>query len=319
LNEETTLDSNHPTLKARALAVSTENALPYPYAVTKRETALFEVDPKHRDGVREQRKLPKGSVFAVVGAWNTLDEFDQRQRLALLTSGQFVSVRDLEPARFPKSKAVLLDAIQYQLPLAFLRHSDPTASATEVVPLTGTSRVVDGERRWAKTKGGDVRESEVIVVRKRQEFPSFIDHHTHFADFDLTHGSIVLYDGKTPTFASVALKLPTRKPTSGVSHVRSKRITATAEPPPNANGSGREQRDRAWVIELDNGLVLQAATAPGALDAANAGEADDAPVVAFHPDDAKRVFQWLSPELPEYWHGVVVDEPSKNGATILLH
>lgn len=311
LNEETTLDPNHPTLKARALAVSMENALPYPYAVTKRETTLYEVDPKHRDGVREQRKLPKGSVFAVVGSWNTLDEFDQRQRLALLTSGQFVSVRDLEPSRFPKSKAVLLDGTHYQLPLAFLRHVAPSATVASVVALSGLGRVVDGERRWAKTAGGDVRESEAIVVRKRQEFPSFVGQNTRFAELDLSSGSLVLYEGKTPTFASIALRLPARKPVTGVSYVRSKQITARSV--------GREVRDRAWVLELDNGLVLQAATAPVTHDAVNAGEAADAgDAVEFHPDDAKRLFHWLSPELPEHWHGVVADEPKKNGATILL-
>jgi hypothetical protein len=311
LNDETTLDENHPTLKARALGASVENTLPYPYAVTRRDATLYEIDPKHQDGVREKQILEKGSVFAVVGSWNTLDEFDQRKRLALLTSGQFVQVRDLDPLRLPKSFGVLLDGLRHKLPLAFTRRtgSDSTPSV-EVMELTGTSRIIDGERHWMKTDGGTIRERDAALLRLRQQFPSFVSKTTHFADIDLSGGSVILYEGKQPTFATVALSLPEKKPDPGITYVRSKQVTLPQEQSDDAVNA-TSLRDLAWVIEAGDGLLIHAATHPRKFRHPTSLE--------LHPEDAKRLFQWLSPEVPENWHSITTAEPKQEGAAILLH
>jgi hypothetical protein len=99
LDEQTTIDPNHPTLQARGLSPNREADLPYPYAAARRTLALYEPDPNHRDGVRERGRLATGSTFAIVGSWETLDDYDQRQRLAMLTLGVFVPTRDIEPVK----------------------------------------------------------------------------------------------------------------------------------------------------------------------------------------------------------------------------
>jgi hypothetical protein len=311
LNDETTLDENHPTLKARALGASIENTLPYPYAVARRDATLYEIDPKHQDGVREKQILEKGSVFAVVGSWNTLDEFDQRKRLALLTSGQFVQVRDLDPLRLPKSFGVLLDGIHHKLPIAFAhRTASDSTNAIEVIELTGTSRLVDGERQWTKTEGGTLREKEATIIRLRQEFPSFVTKTTHFADIDFSVGSVILYEGKLPTYATIALSLPEKQPNTGISYVRSKQVTLPQEKIDDSL-KATTLRDLAWVIEVDNGLLIHAATHPRKFHHTSSLE--------LHPEDAKRLFQWLAPEVPENWHSITTTEPKQEGAAILLH
>jgi lipoprotein-anchoring transpeptidase ErfK/SrfK len=276
---------------------------------------LYEPDPKHNDGVREQRKIAKGSIFAVVGTWNTLDEFDQRQRVALLTSGQFVSVRDIEAAKLPQSVAVTLDGTNHKLPLAFVVAEESTSnhviSPSEVVKLTGASRLVDGERLWTRAHGGTLRDRDAIVVRARQEYPSFVDKHTHYADLDLTRGVLVLYEGKTPSYVTLAMRLPRKKPT-GTAYVRNKQVTTPSSA--RVDGATAERRDLAWHLELDNGLVVQAAAGLNGYR-----ESSQSGAVELHPDDAKRLFQWLLPELPSNWHGVVVSDPEREGSPILLH
>ena len=119
LDPQTTLDPHHPTLQARGLRADPQAHLPYPYARTRRALPLFEPDPEHREGVRERGRMNQGSTFAIVGSWDTLDEYDQRQRLAMLTLGVFVPTRDLEPLHLDSASGVTLDNTTAKLPLAF--------------------------------------------------------------------------------------------------------------------------------------------------------------------------------------------------------
>jgi hypothetical protein len=325
LDKGTTLDENHATLRVRSMAANRAQSLPYPYAVTRQETSLYELDPKRRDGVREQRRLGKGSVFAVIGSWDTLDEFDQKQRLAMLTTGSFVPVRDIEPARFGTAWLTAVGAGDARVPFAFitgkeassyrLSRGKPEATARiakRMLPLTGASRVIEQERYWAWSNEEYVRETDVVVIRKRQEFPSSVTKTTHVVDFDFSRGAMVLYEGQTPFYASVVLRLPRREAKPELSHVTAKYVTLPAGPP-NRRGDAT-RLDTAWVVELDNGLRIAAASNP------NLGnEAAPVGTIELHPEDARQVFQWLRPEVPEHWHGVITNRAERQASAILVH
>ena len=68
------LDMKHPTLQAMSLDPELNQALPYTYARTVKETPLFEQAPARGDAVKQVGKLRAGSGLAVVGSWNAKDE-----------------------------------------------------------------------------------------------------------------------------------------------------------------------------------------------------------------------------------------------------
>ncbi|MGC4063716.1 MAG: hypothetical protein QM784_03560 [Polyangiaceae bacterium] len=325
LDKRTTLDENHPTLQVRSMAANRTNSLPYPYAITRHDTSLYELDPKRRDGVREQRRLGKGSVFAVIGSWETLDEFDQKQRLAMLTTGGFVPVKDIEPTRFGPTWLTAVGSGEARFPFAFVTEKDAssyrlnhgkaeatTKLAKRTLSLTGSSRVIEKDRYWAWSTEDYVRESDVVVLRKRQDFPSSITKSTHVVDLDLARGTLVLYEGTTPLYATIALRGPRREPKAEVAHVAAKYVTL---PPDSQNRKVSSERlDLAWVVDLDNGLRFAAASKPNPN-----GDFNAEGVIELHPEDARQVFQWLLPEVPERWHGVVTNRSERQASSILLH
>ena len=327
LDKRTTLDENHPTLKARALPANRDNTLPYPFARTRRDAPLYELDPKHLDGVRERRKLAKDSVFAVVGSWNTLDDFDQRQRLAMLTSGQFVPIRDIEPAKVPSPIGSLVDGTERRLPLglvvidsAFTKsltggHMESKAKILrgQALNLNGSFRSLDGERYWALAGDGYIEERGVKVFRKRQDFPRFAEGMTRWIDLDLREGTLLLYEGRTPTFATTVLRLPTRLPEGATAVVRSKQITVPSSVQKTLDQPS-ERLDFAWVIELSDGTTIRAGQG-----SATSGDGNANSAIELYPDDAHRLFQWVKPEVPATWHGVITSEPEREGSPILLH
>jgi hypothetical protein len=193
-------------------------------------------------------------------------------------------------------------------------HAEPLhdLESAKALQLGGNSRLVGNERYWALPSEGYVRDSDVVVLRKRQEFPSAIGKNTHFADLDLAQGALVLYEGKEPFYATLALRLPRSKPATTIAYVKSKQVTLLGAPSPEENTVAR--LDVAWAIELTCGLRLQAANSPLEL-------AKPAPegVIELHPEDAHRLFQWLEPAVPDTWHGVTVRDPEREGSPILLH
>lgn len=306
-DDTTTLDATHPTLNARAMAANPKATLPYPYAITRRDTALYEPDPKHSDGVRERRRIPKGSFFAVVGSWDTLDDYDQRQRLAMLTTGRFVPVRDIEPVQFPPSPMVSLDGTERRLPLAITTGKGPAKS----VNLSGRYKTTNGERCWSLTTDGCLREAEAVILRPRQELPTFATGTTHWAELDLTRNALLLYEGKTPFYATLLVRSPTTAAKSATTYLRSKQITAPSTASAS-EGSG-ERLDLAWVLELDNGLTLRATTSANAY-----GQRHSENAVELHPDDAHRLFDWLAPAVPDGWHGITLTAKEREKSAIVV-
>jgi hypothetical protein len=330
LDEKTTIDLSHPTLKARGLLADPNGALPYPYAVARRQLEWFEPDPQHQDGVRERGKLGKGSTFAVVGSWNTLDDYDQQRRLAMLTLGAFVPAKDLEPLRPAPELGFDLDPERDHLPLGLVlepkltkyRVADDRALATGTldakgrVSLTAKARSVDQQRYWPLLEGDAyVAERDVLVVRQRLEFPDFVASDTHWVDVDVAQGLLVLYEGRKAKRVTRTIAKPAESIPRGSAWVRTKQITDVL------SGAALDARtplacDLPWIIELDNGVTLRAslnakADAPAELEKAK-------PVLELRPADAAYLFRFLAPALPDNWHVIVANESRHVASPVLL-
>jgi len=325
-----TIDLSHPTLAAMAIQPLFDQPLPYTYARTVNDTALLERDGAHEGTVREIGKLKRRSAFAVVGSWTAATLGNAPERLALLTSGKFVKASDLEAATASDFAGVELGEKQ-SLPLAFVvkrgvrdfkldgenaeqgRDLDVHAH----LDLTGKFRTAHGEKFWALASGRWVRNKDVTTVLPRSVFPDFAKDGQKWLDVSVVMGTVVAYEGKRPFFATLlsvgrdatatgapdapngdAPAPPSAAFGLGTFEVRKKDVTLVGADPFAARESFQVY-DVPWAFELSSGRLGYGAYwhdrfgvehGPGALQ--------------LSPADAARLFQWITPGIPDGWHGV---------------
>lgn len=339
---EATLDLNHPTLAAMALAPNLKAALPYTYARTRSETPLFERLAGHPDAVREAGKLRRRAGMAVVGSWKAKEPSGAEARLALLTDGRFVRAADLEAARASEFTGIELGQ-DVELPVAFVvkrgvrtfRLNGNEAEKGDLLEyhrklrLNGRFRSLGSVKYWAcqaeagQHNDGDqgwwVRHQDVTVVQKRSTFPEFAKDTMRWLDLSTTTGTLVAYEGKRPMFAtllSVARELPEssgdqttgagpRPVPLGTFSVQRKALTLLARDS-ELFGEAFEVQDAPWTLELSSGQLIH-----GAYWHDRFGIEHGSGSIALSPADAARVFQFVGPELPSGWHTLTIPENYK--------
>jgi hypothetical protein len=323
-----TVDLTHPTLAAMAIQPLLDQALPYTYARTVNDTPLYERDGTGDSVVREIGKLKRHAGLAVVGSWTAAVLGSAPERLALLTSGKFVKAADLEAATASEFKGVELGE-KRSLPFAFVvKHGvrdfkldgEDAEQGRDLdvhaeLDLTGKFRTAHGEKFWALADGRWVRNKDVTTVLSRNVFPEFAVEGQKWLDVSVVMGTLVAYEGKRPFFAtlvSIGRDVPpgtTDNPNGdvpapsaalglGTFEVRAKHITLVGADPFTVHESFQVY-DVPWVFELSSGRLGYGAYwhdrfgvehGPGALE--------------LSPADAARLFQWLTPSVPDGWHGV---------------
>jgi hypothetical protein len=336
---EATLDLNHPTLAAMALAPNMDAKLPYTYARARSETPLFERVAGREDAVREVGKLRRRAGMAVVGSWKAKEPSGAEARLALLTDGRFVRAADLEAARGSDFAGVELGK-NAELPVAFVvkrgvrsfRLDGSEAEKRDLIEyhtqlrLSGRFRSVGSVKYWAfdgaalRASGGAdelwVRHQDVTVVQKRVAFPDFVKDDARWLDLSVTTGTLVAYEGKRAVFVtlvSVARELPEissdTQPVSdgprpiplGTFEVKQKDLTFFGFSGKDAGGFGEafEVQDAPWALELSSGQLIH-----GAYWHDRFGIEHGAGSFELSPADAARIFRFVGPDLPSGWHAV---------------
>jgi hypothetical protein len=314
-----TTDLKHPTLVAMGIQPDRAATLPYTYARAVRDTTLFEADAAHDTIVRPSGALRAKSGLAVVGSWSATDPAGKPLHLALTTDGHFVPAEDLESAAPSAFQGVELgDAAK--LPVAFVvkrgvhawRLTDDESEKRGLldyharVELTGHTRTLSGVEFWARPDGSSVRLTDVTVVRERHEFPDFAAGTAKWIDVSVVTGTLVLYEGKKPVFATLVsvgrdrLGAPESTATTarGAHTVTAKHVTFAGRDP-STFADGFAIYDAPWAIELSSGQLLLGAYwhdrfgiehGPGNLE--------------LSPADAARVFRFTTPAVPDGWHSV---------------
>jgi len=335
---EATLDLNHPTLAAMALAPSVDGKLPYTYARARIETPLFERDSARPDAVREVGKLKRRAGMAVVGSWKAKDPNGEEARLALLTNGRFVKASDLEASKPSEFAGVELGK-DAELPVAFVvkrgvrsfRVNGNEADKGDLLEyhsqlrLSGRFRSLGNVKYWALEGPSGardelwVRHQDVTVVQKRSVFPDFVKEDTRWVDVSAVTGTLLLYEGKRPLFVtllSVARELPAGGDTVpagemprpiplGTTTIKQKHLTFLGKDH-SAFGENFEVQDVPWTLELSSGQLLH-----GAYWHDRFGIEHGAGSLALSPADAARVFRFVGPELPNGWHAAAsLHEPT---------
>ncbi|WP_437311594.1 L,D-transpeptidase [Sorangium sp. So ce388] len=260
--------------------------------------------------------LRKGSGVAITRTF-AAGEADGR-RLGATPDGRLIPTDRLQAALGSPWHG--LDVEKLGLPVAFVHRHDVStwslvrgkASPNEEelerhtgVPLTGKFRTVDGARFEEARDGFWLRAQDLVVIVRRTRFPEFARGSQRWIDVSLANQTLTAYEGQKPIYATLISsgRDQLRDPESSAStargtfRVRSKHVTRNIDPREVADSF--DVADAPWVMDFAPGHALT-----GMYWGAGIGEAQGFHDIALTPVDARRLFLWAEPEVPDGWHAV---------------
>lgn len=196
----------------------------------------------------------------------------------------------------------------------------------QAVALTGKDKTV-GDTRYFEFKdaagnGGKwLRKQDIIIARKPDEWPaSFAKGNQKWIDISIIKQTLTLYEGDKPVFVTLISTgqdgmgdpKTTKSTPRGTFRIRDKHVTATMDA--NEVGNKFELRDVPWVQYFEAGYALHAAYWHDVY-----GTARSHGCVNLSPIDARKVFLWTDPPIPQGWHGVTAADQTGKGTIVYIH
>jgi hypothetical protein len=190
----------------------------------------------------------------------------------------------------------------------------------QMIPLTGRVRMMRGDR-FAETKDGHwVKSDEVRTATKPTDLPWFAKGTTKWVDVSILQQTLVLWEGATPVYATLVstgkdgLGDPktTHSTPTGLFRIYQKHVTTTMDS--DMADHEFELRDVPWVMYFSSGYALHGAYWHDAF-----GRARSHGCVNLSPIDARYVFFWADPPVPEHWHAAYSGAAFGNGTLVNIH
>jgi hypothetical protein len=200
----------------------------------------------------------------------------------------------------------------------------PELPKRSAVMLTGRTFKVDGvvyheaSATRDAPKGFWVRLSDLKLAKPAR--PADLGPNEKWIDVDLTRQMLVAFEGTRPVFATLVSSgrknaqdkehdFPT--PT-GTFWIREKHVTTTMDGDVAADGPYSIE-DVPWVMYFQGSYALHGAFWHDAF-----GNMRSHGCVNLSPEDARSVFGWSDPPLPDGWHGVFAKD-EKSGTRVVVH
>jgi L,D-transpeptidase catalytic domain len=262
-------------------------------------------------------KVSRHAGLAVLGSFRTGKESDHR-KFTVLLDGRLIGEDKIKPHLASPFHGIALDG-SIPFPFAMVRRRDAQyfdrtgdtlghPAYGDIIPLNGKILPKDQrfyfetqDRRW-------VREDQVAVFDTPPPPTAFDWKKTRWIDVSITYQSLVLYDGERPVYATLVSTgvdgagdpKTTRSTIQGEFRIDYKHVTTTMDADDSdETGSHFELRDVPWVQYFEGGYALHAAYWHD-----DFGRPRSHGCVNLSPIDARRVFFWTDPPLPEAWHAV---------------
>lgn len=314
-----TINLSHPTLAVMKTLPALDAPLPYLYYTTKRTTPIYAWQRAGNSSVREVGKLRARSRVAVVGSWQTELPKKGTVALSMLTDGRFVTTEHLQESSISSFQGVKLDD-KAQLPVAFILKQgvrsfqldgksatrDDALSPHTMLLLTGKFRTISDMRFWATSDGRWVRHADITMLRRRDKYPEFAQGTQKWADISIVTGTMVLYEGKKPVYATLCSVGQDRfgnpetsaSTQMGTFALTGKYVTtSTAGTKPFADDL--DVLDVPWAHTMESGQMIHGATWHNRF-----GIEHGPGNIQLSPVDAAYLFRWAGPDLPEGWHSI---------------
>jgi hypothetical protein len=190
-----------------------------------------------------------------------------------------------------------------------------------LVALTGGVKELRGERMVETRSGTWVRSAELKTAAKSSKLPGWARGTSKWIDVSIQNQVLTLYEGAEPVFVTLVSTgrdglgdpAKTLSTPTGQFRIYQKHITTTMD---SAVADHEfELRDVPWVMYFKAGYALHAAYWHD-----DFGRARSHGCINLSPIDARYVFFWSTPSVPEHWHGAYSGQRGfEEGTLINVH
>jgi hypothetical protein len=344
-----------PELRARQ--ADREAVMPYEYATVRRKTPLYKrlpradevytvprevpdagVDPLDQEPSEPPPQIENPLVLRVLrpGFYVSLDRtFEKDEQIYWRTQQNgFVPASRVRHKEWSPFHGQALGGQRWDLPMAVTRSDETTlyrVNAREKLRATHgrlerrswlavrARRRIDGVAYLVVDDGALVREAEVLVIQPTAP-PEHVGEGERWIDVDLAHQVLVAYEWKQPRYVTLVSTGRTRSPSPeldyrtprGLHRIRGKHLTSTmdndepGEPPYSLE-------DVPYVMYFRGAYAFHSAFWHDRF-----GRPRSHGCINLAPLDAKWLYNWAGPDLPETWHGGSATEENP-GTWVYVH
>lgn len=188
-----------------------------------------------------------------------------------------------------------------------------------VVRLTGDSVTVNGAQYDETDEGWWMRAADGTRTRPGDP-PKDLKPGEKWIDVNVRTQALVAYEGDKPVFATAVSTGKEDKTDKDKDHhtppgtfrIREKHVAATMDGDVASDGPYSIE-DVPWIMYFNGSYALH-----GAFWHNNFGRMQSHGCVNLAPADAKALFKWTEPQLPDGWHGVM-STPDRPGTRVVVH
>jgi hypothetical protein len=188
-----------------------------------------------------------------------------------------------------------------------------------VLKLTGDSVFINGAIYEETDEGWWVRQVDLVKTTPGPA-PRDLAPGEKWIDVNIKTQTLVAYEGDKPVYATAVStgkedkddKEKDHKTPVGTYRIREKHIAATMDGDVATDGP-YSLEDVPWIMYFNGSYALH-----GAFWHNNFGKMQSHGCVNLAPLDAKALFGWTEPRLPDNWHGVW-STPEKPGSRVIVH
>jgi len=199
-----------------------------------------------------------------------------------------------------------------------LRRGEPLERFT-IAQRTGKRVTIEGRGYFETDEGWRLRDIDASVTRPGPA-PKNLGPGEKWIDINLSQQSLIAFEGDKPVYATIVStgrrndedKSKDHRTPQGEFRVREKHIAATMEDDGASDGPYSIQ-DVPWIMYFEGGYAIH-----GAFWHSRFGRERSHGCVNMTPHDAKQVFAWAGPNLPEGWHGIRATTENP-GTRVVVH
>lgn len=187
-----------------------------------------------------------------------------------------------------------------------------------IISLTGKRQVVADRVYHETDKSFWVRDIDVAVV-SAPKVPADVAKGERWVDVDLGSQGLVAFEGDRAVYATIVSTgrhssdpEKDHRTVEGTFRIREKHVSTTMDDDGASDGTYRIE-DVPWVMYFEKSYALH-----GAFWHSGFGRERSHGCVNLTPHDARHVFGWAGPSLPEGWHGVRATTENP-GTRVIVH
>lgn len=340
-----------PELRARQ--PDRDAVMPYEYATVRQPTPIYKrlprpgeivaipeppVEPPKFEGVGRVATLDNPLVLRILrpGYYVSLDRTFERDGETYWRTQQngFIPAKPLRRKPWSDFQGQELSAVGWGLPVAVTRSEATTIYRVNDRGKLRATRDRLARRTWvpvrARRQVGDhvylvledaklLRETDVSIIAAAEP-PAEVGEGERWIDVDLSHQVLVAYEGKQARYVTLISTGRSKAPSPdldyrtprGLYRIRSKDLTSTMDDDtPGASPYSLE--DVPYVMYFKGAYAFHSAFWHDRF-----GRPRSHGCINLAPQDAKWLYTWAGPDLPEIWHGGSATEENP-GTWVYIH